>query len=179
MQKTIIGLLALLIIIIGISMAEDKMAETKTNKNVLGSKRVTQIGLIVKDIEKSSKAYAEFLGMDVPQIIITDPLEKAHTQYKGKPTEARAKLAFFQMDNITIELIEPVGEPSTWQDFLTTHGEGVHHIAFEIKGTDEKITLLEKKGMPLLQKGDYEGGCYSYIDTTPQLNVILELLENY
>jgi methylmalonyl-CoA/ethylmalonyl-CoA epimerase len=44
---------------------------------------------------------------------------------------------------------------------------------------DSKIDMLEKKGMPLLQKGDYEGGCYSYIESTPQLNVILELLENY
>jgi len=29
---------------------------------------------------------------------------------------------------------------------------------------DEKIIQLQRKGMTLLQKGDYEGGRYSYID---------------
>jgi hypothetical protein len=31
------------------------------------------------------------------------------------------------------EVPEPVGETSTWKDFLDTHFEGVHDIAFEIK----------------------------------------------
>ncbi len=179
MQKLIIGSLALFIIIFGISTAEEKMEENKTTRNILGTKKVTQIGLIVKDIEKSSQAYAEFLGMEKPEIVITDPLEKANTNYKGVSTTAQAKLAFFHLDNITIELIEPVGEPSTWRDFLTTNGEGVHHIAFEIKGAQDKISQLEKKGMPLIQRGDYEGGCYNYVETTPQLGVLVELLENY
>ncbi|MBN2411380.1 VOC family protein [candidate division KSB1 bacterium] len=155
------------------------MAENKTSRDILGTQKVTQIGLIVKDIEKSSRAYAEFFGMEQPEIIITDPLEKANTNYKGNSTTARAKLAFFNFDNITIELIEPVGEPSTWQDFLTTNGDGVHHIAFEVKDAGDKISQLEKKGMPLIQRGDYEGGCYNYIETTPQLGVLVELLENY
>jgi methylmalonyl-CoA/ethylmalonyl-CoA epimerase len=62
---------------------------------------------------------------------------------------------------------------------LDTKGEGVHHIAFGIKGMDEKIIHLQRKEMSLLQKGDYEGGRYSYIDGTAQLAVILELLENF
>jgi hypothetical protein len=80
MQKIIIGSLALFVIIFGISTAEDKMAENKTPRNILGTKKVTQIGLIVKDVEKSSQAYADFLGMEKPEIIITDPLENSAGQ---------------------------------------------------------------------------------------------------
>lgn len=40
------------------------------------------------------------------------------------------------------------------------------------------MAILEEKGMPLLQRGDYTGGRYAYIDGTPRLGVILELLEN-
>ena len=40
------------------------------------------------------------------------------TTYRGKPSDAKAKLTFFQLENITIELIEPVGENSTWKEFL-------------------------------------------------------------
>ena len=44
---------------------------------------------------------------------------------------------------------------------------------------DEKIVLLGKNGMPLIQKGDYEGGRYAYIDGAARLGLILELLENF
>ncbi len=153
--------------------------EKISTNNVLGSDRIIQIGVVVKDIEKSSRAYAELLGIDVPKWELTDPVEKSHTEYKGKLSPARAKLAFFQLGNIVIELIEPVAGPSTWQEYLETKGEGVHHIAFEVKDVEKKIAGLKAIGIPLIQRGDYTGGCYSYLDGGPKLGVILELLENF
>jgi hypothetical protein len=44
---------------------------------------------------------------------------------------------------------------------------------------DDKIALLGKKGMPLLQKSDYAGGRYAYIDGTAKPGLILELPENF
>ena len=146
--------------------------------NALGSRVICQVGLIVRDIERSSAAYADLFGVEVPQWSLTDAYESAHTEYHGQPTAARAKLAFFDMDSVQLELIEPVGGPSTWQAFLDTHGEGVHHLALQIKGMAEQIELLDRKGMPLEQQGDYTGGRYAYIDSVPQLKVMLELLEN-
>lgn len=146
---------------------------------LLGTDEIVQIGIVVKDIEKASRAYAEILGTAVPSWFLTDTVDKAHTEFRGKPSEARAKLAFFKLKNITLELIEPVGGPSTWREFLDKHGEGVHHIAFEVKRMDEKLKLLAESGIPLLQKGDYEGGRYAYVDGTARLAVIIELLENF
>jgi methylmalonyl-CoA/ethylmalonyl-CoA epimerase len=54
----------------------------------------------------------------------------------------------------------------------------VHHIAFQVKGMKEKIAALEAEGMPLLQSGEYVGGRYAYIDSSRDLKVTLELLEN-
>ena len=149
------------------------------DKNILGTNVVAQIGFLVHDIEKSARVYADFLGVDVPKIQITGELEKAQTRYKGKPSPARAKLAFFKIGpTIELELIEPTQEPSTWRDDLNRKGEGVHHIAFVIKGMKDKISKLEKNGVPLLQTGEYPGGRYAYLDATRDLKVILELLEN-
>jgi catechol 2,3-dioxygenase-like lactoylglutathione lyase family enzyme len=144
----------------------------------LGSNVIVQVGLIVRDVEETARAYADVFGVDVPQWFLTDPEDVAHTHYRGEPTTAQAKLAFLSMGSIQIELIEPVGGPSTWQEFLDAHGEGVHHIAFQIKGMAEQIAYLESKGMPMVQRGDYTGGRYAYIDSAPQLKTILELLEN-
>ncbi len=148
--------------------------------NLLGSNTVTQVGLIVRNIEKTLDEYVKVFGLtERPQVSLTDPLEAAHTNFRGQSTEARAKLAFIPMGQVTIELIEPVGRPSTWGEFLDTRGEGVHHIAFQIKDTGKVVALLQGQGLPLDQQGDYTGGMYTYINSAPQLGVVLELLENF
>ncbi len=144
----------------------------------MGTNVICQIGLVVRDIEKTAKIYADVFGMDVPNVIITDTEDKAHTRLRGASTQARAKLAFFNMGSLSLELIEPVGEPSTWKEFLDEHGEGVHHIAFQIKGMEEVLAYLDGKGIPAVQRGDYTGGRYAYVDGAPSLGVVLELLEN-
>lgn len=148
------------------------------DKNMLGNNVITQIGILVHDIEKTSQAYADFFGVDKPEWSLTDTVDRAQTEYRNQSTEARAKLAFFNLGSLQLELIEPDRNPSTWREYLDEHGEGPHHIAFVINGMKEKVTLMEKNQMPLLQKGEYTGGRYAYMDTFKDLKIILELLEN-
>lgn len=150
------------------------------NSGILGTKVIVQLGIIVKDINITVEKYLQFFDVDNPQVFITDIYEKAQTQYRGKPTSARAKIAFLHVEGgLEIELIEPDENPSIWREFLDTYGEGTHHIAFFVKDINGKIKLLEELGMPLVQKGKYSGGEYSYIDTTEHLKIMIELLENY
>ena len=147
-------------------------------EQTLGITTITQVGIIVQDIEAKARAWAEVLGLPVPEIMITDAYERAQTEYDGKPSNARAKLAFFHLGQVDLELIEPVGRPSTWQDQLDEHGDSLHHIAFEIEGMSAKVAYLGAKGLPLVQRGEYPGGRYAYINGNAQLGAILELLEN-
>jgi catechol 2,3-dioxygenase-like lactoylglutathione lyase family enzyme len=144
----------------------------------LGNNIVTQVGIIVCDIETKARAWSEILGLPMPDIIITDTVDKARTEYNGKPTTSRAKLAFFHMGQLDVELIEPIDGPSTWKDQLDGHGDSLHHIAFVIEGMQEKVAYLDSKGVPLVQRGEYTGGRYAYLDGVAQLGTVLELLEN-
>ena len=144
----------------------------------LGTTTVTQVGIIVHDIEAKARAWSAILGLPMPPIIITDTVDIAQTAYQGQPTTARAKLAFFHMGQVDIELIEPIGEPSTWKDQLDQHGASLHHIAFRVQGMREKLDYLDSNGIPLVQKGEYTGGRYAYVDANAQLGCVLELLEN-
>ena len=140
---------------------------------------MTQIGFVVNDIEKTSQAFADFLGVEKPQWSLTDTIDKTHGEFNGQPCPARAKLAFFHVgETLDIELIEPDETPSVWRNVLNEKGEGVHHIAFVVNGMKEKILALEGNGMKLLQRGEYTGGRYAYIDCVDQLKTIVELLEN-
>jgi catechol 2,3-dioxygenase-like lactoylglutathione lyase family enzyme len=147
-------------------------------RNIIGSNVICQVGIIVRDIERTARAYAELFGVQVPPVHLTAPREVAHTVYRGRPTDARAKLAFFDMGAVSLELIEPVGGPSTWREFIDRVGEGVHHIAFQIKDTDGVVRQLEARGMPAVQQGDYTGGRYTYVGSEAALAVVLELLES-
>jgi catechol 2,3-dioxygenase-like lactoylglutathione lyase family enzyme len=144
----------------------------------LGTTTITQVGIIVSDIETKARAWSQILGLPMPQIIITDTVDVAQTAYQGQPSPARAKLAFFHMGQVDIELIEPIGEPSTWKDQLDQHGDSLHHIAFRIKGMPEKLAYLAAKGAPTIQRGEYRGGRYAYVDSSAQLGAVVELLEN-
>jgi len=169
-----------ILLVAGLSGLTLWAAETKpAQAGGLGTRVVAHVAVVVKDIERSAKAFADVLGVPVPKWELTDSVEKAHTRYRGQPSKAQAKLAFIELQNIAIELIEPVGGPSTWRDFLETKGEGVHHIAFEVKDMDKRISDLKAKGLPLIQAGDYTGGRYAYMDGTAKLALILELLENF
>ena len=149
------------------------------DKQNLDTNVICQIGIVVRDIERTAKAYADIFGMDIPKIRITDTEEITNIKFRGASTQARAKLAFFQMGSMSLELIEPVGESSTWKEFLDEHGEGVHHIAFQIKGMEQILAILDKKGISTIQQGEYTGGRYAYVDNATTLGIILELLENY
>ena len=144
----------------------------------LGTTRVAQICIMVSDIETKVRAWSEILGLPMPQIVETDHWDETQAEYMGKPMSARAKLAFFHMENIEIELTEPIGEPSAWQDQLDQHGDSLHHIAFKIKGMKDKLAYLNAHQIPLLQRGEYKGGRYAFANGVARLGTVIELLEN-
>ncbi len=146
--------------------------------NILGTTMVTQVGIIVRDIEARARAWADVLGVEMPPIHTTDSVDVAQTEYNGQPTIARARQTFFHLGQVDLELLEPLDAPSTWDDQLSGHGDSLHHIAFKIAGMQEKLAYLDAKGIPLIQRGEYTGGRYAYVDGTTQLGTILELLES-
>lgn len=150
---------------------------------IIGSNILTQVGFIVKDIEMSKKKFAEFFGVPVPDHFDGGKFEITGTTVNGQAApDANCYMAFFDVGEHTqIELIQPNGVKSTWQDFLDEHGEGVHHIAFGVKGMDDKISTCESFGMTCVQRGKYGDGSgeYAYLDATKDLKVLVELLESY
>lgn len=148
------------------------------NEVVMMNKKMAQVGIIVGDIDKAAEKYALLFNMKKPDIIIAENPEDNPTTYQGKLTNASAKLAFFNLENIQIELIEPIGKPSTWNDFLEKTGGGIHHIAFWIDGMKAQVSGLEALGIKEAQHGGWTGGQYSYLESEKDMSVIIELLEN-
>jgi methylmalonyl-CoA epimerase len=156
------------------------VSEKSKPSPLLGTRRICQIAVVVRDLEKSAQAYADFFGLPVPKFITTQPGLKVKQTYRGEPSDAQCRLAFFELENTTIELIQPLGGPSSWQDVLDEKGEGIHHIAFQVTDTAGKTRTLADSGIPLLhQGGDPKTGQFSYFDARDQLGLLIETLEGY
>lgn len=152
------------------------------NNCVLGTNLIVQVGIMVNDIEKTLESYCEFFGIENPGYVVTDIPEIAKTVYMGQPSECRCKQAFVDCGQLKIELIEPDHNPSAWRAGLDENGEGIHHIAFRVKGLEDTVERLNKLGYEQIQYGEWSkrtGGHYSYVDTREKMKFLLELLEDF
>lgn len=142
--------------------------------------RLAQIGFLVKDIEKTKQEFARFFDVPVPPTVNSGEYAVTQTQYRGQPApEAQCQMTFFYFGDLQMELIQPNEAPSAWREYLEEHGEGLHHLAFNVKGMQKRIDLCEDWGMQLLQKGEYRhgDGRYAFLDATDTLKFVVELLE--
>ena len=145
-----------------------------------GLRKVVQIAVVVRDIEASSKLWAELLGMPVPEIRTTRPGNEVKQIYRGKPSEGQVKLTFFNLGQVVIELLQPISEGTSWKEWLDKKGEGVQHLGFQVVDPDKTSAELEKAGYPVFHKGRYDSldGTYIYHDTQDALGVVIELLHS-
>jgi methylmalonyl-CoA/ethylmalonyl-CoA epimerase len=72
-----------------------------------------------------SNRIAALFDVSVPKANLTGARDKAQTVYGGAPTEARAKLPFFRIGHISLELIEPDANLSTWREGLEKKGDSL------------------------------------------------------
>ncbi len=147
----------------------------------IGTDLVLQVGIIVNDIERTAQRYSEVLGLPKPTIQQTRGYAGAKTLYHGQPCDGTAKLAFFGVGQLQIELIEPDEKPSVWRDYLNAYGEGAQHIAFRVENTQRAVDYLAGFDIPIAQQGLYSSGdgMYTYMDSQAQLGTTVELLENF
>jgi hypothetical protein len=144
-----------------------------------GMKLITQVAIVCRDIAATSQRWAAVLGVDSPQIRTTKPGEEVKMIFRGRPSNGQAKLAFLELGpQVTLELIQPLGGDTSWQQFLDQNGEGVQHIAFHVADVDKSVKTFGEAGMPVLHQGRYDddSGSYTYLDTAKALGVTVELL---
>jgi methylmalonyl-CoA/ethylmalonyl-CoA epimerase len=147
----------------------------------IGTDRVIQVGLVVNDIAATVQRYREVLELPEPNQQQTPGYTTTEATFFGEPTEATAKLAFFEFGQAQLELIEPDQVPSVWRNDLNKNGQSPHHIAFKVEDTERAVAHFAKHGIRVSQQGYYgdRSGMYTYMDSQAQLGLTIELLENF
>ncbi len=114
---------------------------------------INHLGWIVKDLDAVTRAWRNF---GVTGIQDAGTVEIPMTQ-RGEAGNVRVRRATAQIGSLAIHWIQPLGSSDVFTSFLTTHGEGVHHIAFEVPSSerlDEEVRSLAAAGIaPALEGG--------------------------
>jgi len=92
--------------------------------------------------------------------------------------EFQVKIAFLPVGEVLVELIEPIG-PGEIQDYLDTHGEGLHHICYRVPDIEKALEEVDAK-LKMRDKKPRPGGAGSkvaFLDPHSIFNVETELVE--
>lgn len=126
-----------------------------------------QIAIVVKDIEKAAKNWADLFNVPVPEIQIQEKAPEGLFT-RGKQADFTRKKAVISAGSWSIELFQPTGGDSTFQEFLDKHGEGVHYLGFDVGGKrDAIVSELEEEGCALRILGPNKG--WTVVDTEEKL----------
>jgi methylmalonyl-CoA/ethylmalonyl-CoA epimerase len=139
---------------------------------------ISQIAIVVRDMEASLKAYTENLGWGPWSVFDYKPPLLHDTMVRGEPVEYRMIGAETKVDGLGFELIQPVSGPSIYQEYLDTFGEGVQHIACMKHNDDDSEALKghwRERGADVLMSGRIGDTIeFYYLDTGPIIKWVLE-----
>ncbi len=136
-----------------------------------------QINIVVRDIETAARKWGELLGIPTPEIRVNRLEGGENYTYRGRPVSCVLKVADIPMNGFVIELHQPIGSPSSFQEFLDKHGSGVHHLGFEVgERRDEVIAELAAAGYDTGRTlGIYPGSSWTIVDSEDTLGVNLNI----
>jgi methylmalonyl-CoA/ethylmalonyl-CoA epimerase len=137
-----------------------------------------QIGLAVKDARRTANLLSELLGIG-PFRFVQWPTNRPDMRsfYQGNPGSFRLLEAFAEFENIELELVEPLEGESGYSEYLAEHGEGLHHMLFEVSDMEAAIAWFKEKGLEVKMggTGNRPGTTWLHIDTVPLLGWSVEL----
>ncbi|WP_186648225.1 methylmalonyl-CoA epimerase [Fluviispira vulneris] len=101
-------------------------------------KRISHLGIVPKDVEKSVKFFHGILNLDKEGSEIVE--------------EQKVSVQFIRAENSRLEILEATSSDSPIAKFLESKGSGVQHIALEVDNLDEWIDHLKKNNIRLIDE---------------------------
>jgi methylmalonyl-CoA/ethylmalonyl-CoA epimerase len=128
---------------------------------------IEHIGIAVKDLQQSIEYWEKVFGL------------KCYAVEEVK--DQKVKTAFFMVGQTKIELLESTDPEGPIGKFIEKKGEGVHHLAFAVKGIEGALEEVESKGIQLIDKTPRKGaeGLHiGFLHPKSTMGVLTELCEN-
>lgn len=138
-------------------------------------RRITQIALVVRSVERTAKRCWDDFGIGPWKFKTLDPTNVSDMIVKGRRVDHAMRIAIARIGDIEWELIEPLDDRSIYAEHLRAHGDGLHHIMFDVGDYDEAAAHFLRAGCPQMTSGKWCGYQYAYFDTGNSLGCLTEI----
>ncbi|KON31023.1 methylmalonyl-CoA epimerase [miscellaneous Crenarchaeota group-15 archaeon DG-45] len=129
-------------------------------------KNVAHIGVAVRSLDEALGIYRDALGLEVAGI--------------EEVEEQRVRTAFIPVGGTQIELLESTSPDGPVGRFISSRGEGIHHIALNVEGIEGLMEKLKKQGVRLIDERprvNVHGRKYAFVHPKSMAGVLVELCE--
>ena len=138
------------------------------------------IGWVVRDCAAAQRELTARLGAG-PFVSMGQEARFDKALVHGKPTPFALRVAFGALGGVLLELLEPLDDKSPHAEFLDSHGEGLHHLAYLVPDFDEQLAAVRaaRPEAELLIDGTSPGNPvrWVYVDGGAVHGTVIELLE--
>jgi methylmalonyl-CoA/ethylmalonyl-CoA epimerase len=127
-------------------------------------KKIDHIAIVVKDIEKATKTYADMFGF------------KEVERMEGPGGEFISVI--MSLGDIWVELFQPL-KPGSFYRFLEEKGGGLHHISFLTDDIVKELKTLKAEGRKLQNEEPikFSNVKIAFVHPSAAENVLIELVE--
>ena len=149
-------------------------------KGLLNKEQFIQVTIVVDDIQRAAKAWSTLLGVPEPEIWVNHLESNGEYPYTYRGNgnmPCDLQMCVIEMGCWVLELHQIDENPSTFREFINKHGNGVHHLGFEVgDARDEVIRELKEMGFDTERTiGVYPGSSWTIVDSEDVLGVNLNI----
>ncbi len=98
--------------------------------------KIDHVAIAVNNVDEAAKEYQKAFGIK-------------DVEFETIETEG-VRVAILHLKDSRIELMEPTRDDSPIKKFLSSKGEGLHHIALETDGIEGEVTRMKGCGVRFL-----------------------------
>jgi methylmalonyl-CoA epimerase len=131
-------------------------------------RKISHIGVAVKDLDEATKFYGEILGLEIGGI--------------EEVREQKVKVAFVPIGESRIELLQSTDPAGPVARFIEKRGEGIHHIALEVERIEDTLQKLKERGVQLIDEKPRIGAHgmkIAFLHPRSTKGVLIELCEKH
>ena len=130
-------------------------------------RRAHHIDFVVRDLDAAADRYSRILGVE--------------PRDRGRLENRNVELVRFELDNVWIVLVQPLGDHGPVKQFLDEHGEGFFHIGLQVDDVSAEAARLEHEGIKLVNRRPrrgVEGWQLIDLDMDETFGVYLQLVQD-
>ncbi len=126
--------------------------------------KIDHVGVAVKSAAESARLFSDALGLETEEEILND---------------RNLKIVMAKVGESRVELLEDLDANGTIAKFVEKHGEGLHHIAFEVDDVNEAAKKMKENGYRVLSEPQPGAGgtVVAFVHPKDTHGVLLELVE--